>query len=216
MKTASETSRPRGRPPSKKKRQGILDAATRLFTEQGYEGTSVDDIAIAAGVSKQTVYSHFGSKENLFGLAVADKCRSAGVDENAIDMEQPPERMLPLVARSFVGLVKSREALRVYAICTNSTESHPRIAELFYVHGPKRTVDVLSAYLKAQVELGRLAVDDTDAAAWQFFCMLKGEAHMRAQFGLSPAPEQEEDAYIDSCVHVFLTAYAIKGASSAS
>lgn len=208
MKAMPLTGRPRGRPPSKKKRQLILDAATRLFTEQGYEGTSVEDIAIAAGVSKQTVYSHFGSKENLFGLAVADKCRSAGVDENAIDMEKPPELMLPLVAQSFVGLVKSREALRVYAICTNSTESHPRIAELFYVHGPKRTVDVLSAYLQRQVELDRLEVEDTDAAAWQFFCMLKGEAHMRAQFGLSPTSEREEKAYIDSCVRVFLSAYA--------
>jgi AcrR family transcriptional regulator len=207
MNAEIKTTRPRGRPPSKKKRQMILDAATRLFTEQGYEGTSVDDIAQEAGVSKQTVYSHFGSKENLFGLAVADKCRSSGVDEDAIDMEQPPDTMLPRVARSFVELVKSREALRVYAICTNSVESHPRIAELFYVHGPLRTVDVLSAYLRRQVELGRLAIADTDAAAWQFFCMLKGEAHMRAQFGLVPSPEWEEAAYIDSCVRMFLAAY---------
>ena len=54
---------------SEAKRQGILEAATRLFTEQGYDGTSVDDIAAEAGVSKQTVYSHFGNKEKLFGAA---------------------------------------------------------------------------------------------------------------------------------------------------
>ena len=207
MKTSAKPARPRGRPPSKLKRQLILDAATRLFTEQGYEGTSVEDIAVDAGVSKQTVYSHFGSKENLFGLAVADKCRSAGVDEDAIDLHKPPQLMLPLVARSFVDLVKSREALRVYAICTNSTESHPRIAELFYRHGPKRTVDVLSAYLQGQVELGHLDIADTNAAAWQFFCMLKGEAHTRAQFGLEPVSERDEAAYISSCVRVFLAAY---------
>jgi len=208
MKSALKTSRPPGRPPSKKKRQRILDAATRLFTDQGYESTSVDDIAAVAGVSKQTVYSHFGSKENLFGVAVAEKCRSSGVDESAIDMTRAPEDMLPVMARSFVDLVTSREALRVYAICTNSTERHPRIAELFYIHGPKRTADALSTYLQRQVELGRMHIGDTDAAAWQFFCMLKGEAHMRAQFGLAATSEQEQQAYIDSCVSLFLAAYS--------
>ena len=49
---------------------------------------------------------------------------------------------------------------------------------------------------------------DPKAAAWQFFCMLKGEAHMRAQFGLEPLDAAEEDAYIDHCVRMFLRAYA--------
>jgi len=207
MSNAIAQDRPRGRPPSQEKRQRILAAATRLFTEQGYEGTSVDDISADAGVSKQTVYSHFGSKENLFGVAVAEKCKASGVDESVIDMDQAPEQLIPDIARSFVELVKSPEALRIYAICTNSPGSHPRIAELFYLHGPKKTVDVLSAYLRQQVKLGRLQIDDTDAAAWQLFCMLKGEAHMRAQFGLSAPSKQTEEAYIDSCVQLFLRAY---------
>jgi TetR/AcrR family transcriptional repressor of mexJK operon len=214
MKSNAVQNRQRGRPPSQKKHQRILEAATRLFTEHGYEGTSVDDIAAAASVSKQTVYSHFGSKENLFGLAVAEKCKASGVDEDAIDMDLPPEVLIPQVARRFVTLVKSREALRVYAICTNSCESHPRIAELFYLHGPQKTVDVLSVYLQRQVALGRLTINDPDAAAWQFLCMLKGEAHMRAQFGLEALPQEAEDAYIDGCVEMFLRAYGAAPRSS--
>ncbi|MEM1411333.1 MAG: TetR/AcrR family transcriptional regulator [Pseudomonadota bacterium] len=208
MNAATQEMRSRGRPRSEEKRRDILAAATHLFTVAGYEGTSVDDIATAAGVSKQTVYSHFGNKENLFGVAVSEKCRESGVDADVIEMNQPPEVLIPQIARRFVGLVKSPEALRIYAICTNSTESHPRIAELFYLHGPKKTVDALAEYLRQQNEVGRLAIDDPAAAAWQFFCMLKGEAHMRAQFGLEGLPAEEEEAYIDQCVAMFLRAYS--------
>lgn len=203
----------RGRPPSEEKRQRILAAATRLFTEQGYEGTSVDDIAAAAGVSKQTVYSHYGSKERLFGVAVSEKCRESGVDADLIDPDAPPESLMPRIARQFVALVKSPEALRVYAICTNSTDTHPRISELFYRHGPKKTVDALAGYLREQSRTGRLAIDDPEAAAWQFFCMLKGEAHLRAQFGLPPVSDEQEQDYIDRCVAMFLRAYDPAAAS---
>jgi AcrR family transcriptional regulator len=207
-KARSGASRSRGRPRSEAKRQDILEAATRLFTEQGYDGTSVDDIAAAAGVSKQTVYSHFGNKERLFGVAVSEKVRDSGVDPEGIDPTEPPEVLLPRIARQFVGLVKSPESLRVYAICVNSTDSHPRISELFYRHGPLKTVEVLADYLDAQQRAGRLELADPKAAAWQFFCMLKGEAHMRAQFGLEPLGAAEEDTYIDHCVRMFLRAYA--------
>ncbi|MEE4172912.1 MAG: TetR/AcrR family transcriptional regulator [Xanthomonadales bacterium] len=207
-KARAPASKSRGRPRSETKHQSILEAATRLFTELGYDGTSVDDIAAAAGVSKQTVYSHFGSKENLFGLAVAEKVRDSGVDSEGIDADEPPDVLLPRIARQFVDLVKSPEALRVYAICTNSTESHPRISELFYRHGPLKTVEVLADYLQAQHRAGHLELTDPKAAAWQFFCMLKGEAHMRAQFGLAPLDANEENDYIDRCVRMFLRAYS--------
>lgn len=53
------------------KRDAVLDAATGLFAERGYENTEVDAIAAAAGVAKGTIYFHFQTKEKLF-LAVAD------------------------------------------------------------------------------------------------------------------------------------------------
>src|SRR5262249_56151890 len=51
---------------SGRKRRAIMDAATTLFLRQGYPGTSMDQIAARAGVSKQTVYKHFADKERLF------------------------------------------------------------------------------------------------------------------------------------------------------
>src|SRR5215204_5592639 len=48
------------------KREAILTAALRVFSQQGYERASVDEIAAEAGVAKPTIYNHFGTKEQLF------------------------------------------------------------------------------------------------------------------------------------------------------
>ena len=53
-----------------KKRAAILDGAEYIFISMGYELASMDKIADKAGVSKRTVYNHFGSKENLFEVIV--------------------------------------------------------------------------------------------------------------------------------------------------
>ena len=53
------------------KRRAILDAAAEVFAASGYERASIDAIAARAGVSKPTVYSHFGGKEQLFRESIA-------------------------------------------------------------------------------------------------------------------------------------------------
>ena len=198
----------RGRPRSEEKRREIMQAATELFTEKGYVGTSVDDIAALAGVSKQTVYSHYGSKEALFGLAVSTRCKNSGFDQDTIDPAIAPEIMLPQIARSFVGLVLSREAMRVYRVCTGSAETHPELGQLFYKHGPLQTVQVVSQYLAAQNEVGTLHMEDPEQAAWQFLCMLKAEGQMRVQFKMEHLSEAELNTYIENCVAMFLRAYS--------
>ena len=59
--------RPRLAASMARRRQQILDAAVSLFHERGYLGTTVDDVAARAGVTKRTLYHHMGSKENLLG-----------------------------------------------------------------------------------------------------------------------------------------------------
>jgi TetR/AcrR family transcriptional regulator, regulator of autoinduction and epiphytic fitness len=54
------------------KRQAILDGAIQVFTEKGYDVSSMDSIAEVAGVSKRTIYNHFPSKELLFQAIVSD------------------------------------------------------------------------------------------------------------------------------------------------
>src|ERR1700736_1726823 len=52
------------------RRQQLLDIGRRLFAERGFEGTSIEEIAAQAGVSKRVVYEHFGGKEGLYAVVV--------------------------------------------------------------------------------------------------------------------------------------------------
>lgn len=66
--------RPAGRARSRmtgtERREQLLDVGRRLFAERGFEGTSVEEIAARAGVSKPVVYEHFGGKEGLYAVVV--------------------------------------------------------------------------------------------------------------------------------------------------
>jgi AcrR family transcriptional regulator len=52
------------------RREQLLDVGKALFAERGYDGTSVEEIALRAGVSKPVVYEHFGGKEGLYAVVV--------------------------------------------------------------------------------------------------------------------------------------------------
>jgi AcrR family transcriptional regulator len=54
----------------KERRLQLVDVGRRLFAEKGFEGTSVEEIAAKAGVSKPVVYEHFGGKEGLYAVVV--------------------------------------------------------------------------------------------------------------------------------------------------
>ena len=54
----------------KERREQLLDVGRGLFAERGYDGTSVEEIAVRAGVSKPVVYEHFGGKEGLYAVVV--------------------------------------------------------------------------------------------------------------------------------------------------
>lgn len=68
----SEMQKSRKKRDTSQKRKMILEGAVRVFTEKGFEASSMDRIAEVADVSKRTVYNHFQSKESLFQAIVED------------------------------------------------------------------------------------------------------------------------------------------------
>ncbi len=70
----SITPRKRGKTADLAKREGIILAAKKAFFDHGYAGASIEAIAGEAGVSKVTIYNHFGDKRALFTAAVEHEC----------------------------------------------------------------------------------------------------------------------------------------------
>ena len=211
-----ETPRPAGpgRPKDLGKRAAILDAAKRLFVVQGYTGVSMDQIAAEAGVSKLTVYSHFGDKESLFADAVRAHCVQLLPDAlfEAADAAPLREGLLQ-IARAFFAMLSGPEALAGHRImCTPQVVDSP-VPQLFWDAGPQRVVDSLAAVLRHHVDSGELEIRDIDMAASQFLTLAKGELHARMVFGCceggqSEPLQHEVEAQLEAAVDLFLRGYA--------
>ncbi len=165
------------------RRQAILEAARRLFLEQGYAGTAMEAIAAAAGVSKATLYSHFAGKEALFGAIVEERCRAlleplAGMEAGATLADR-----LRRFAVRFVELVTEPEAVALYRLVLAEAPRFPELARTFHACGPERAMARVAEVL-AEAEGQGIAVGDPRAAAELFFGLLVGPWHTRVLLGL--------------------------------
>ena len=199
-----------GRPKDLEKRAAILQAAKRLFVTQGFDGTSMDAIAAAAGVSKLTVYSHYQDKERLFVAAVECVCQEQMPSEIFLaDLKGPIRKQLLTIARAFFALITSEDAIAVHRTIVANAQQSPKLGLLFWEAGPKRTQEAFQAFLRAEVAAGKLDIPDVARAAMQFFCLLKGECHARMEFGCGePFTSREVDEHLNATVDLFLRAYA--------
>ena len=197
-----------GRPKSEEKRAAIQQAASELFLTGGLKGTSMDAVAERAGVSKQTVYSHFDSKEELFRACIKSKIASYGFAESA-----PPEgvdlaQALHHVAQRFLNLLFDEKVVAIYRTVIGESVSYQKIAELFYDTGPRATIDAVSGFIAGQMERGRLHKDDPHYAAVLFLNMVRGQYHMMLLMNLKPDLSSARiEAHIAKAVKQFLFLY---------
>ena len=194
---------------SESKRKQILVAATLLFTEQGYSSTSMDLIAKNAGVSKQTVYSHFGSKDELFAASIKQKCDSYQMTESSLDTASEPAEILFILAKRFLAMLTSKEALAIHKICAYESKSYPQISELFYQEGPERIVNDVAKLMAEFDNKQQLIIPEAKFAALQFLNMVKGECWMRLEFNTKKQiSESEINRYLDSSIAMFIKGYS--------
>ncbi len=199
-----------GRPKDLAKRAAILDAAKQMFTRHGYDGASMDQIAAQAGVSKLTVYSHFGDKESLFAAAVQAHCEQQLPDALFHPSPETPlrERLLD-IGRAFFAMVTTPEAVAGHRILCSPQVANSTLSRAFWEAGPKRIQKVFCHLLERRVAAGQLEIDDLPRAASQFFTLLKGEAHALLVFGCAdPDGKPCVEDHVQASVDLFLRAYA--------
>ncbi len=171
----------------------------------------MEEVAREAGVAKQTVYKHFGSKAALFreiveGIA-GDLLTPVSVPALR---ETDPGPALSALARRFVTLVVDPVSVRLYRLLVAEASRFPELAEPIFHAGPDRLVRELSAFLDRAAAAGRLAVGDSRMAAEQFFGALRGNIQLRAAFSADDLAAEPYLAYADSVVAAFLRAHAVK------
>ncbi|WP_342235129.1 TetR/AcrR family transcriptional regulator [Inquilinus sp. OTU3971] len=194
---------PRGR----KKREAILDAGVKVFMAEGY-AASMDRVAAEAGVAKQTLYSHFGSKEGLFH-ALFDRYKQQTL--RVFDPTGDLATELAAFGEDLLRRIFDPEILGVQRLMIAQAAAFPDLARIFYDAGPGHVRTTLAAFLRSRMEAGALRPDDAAAAAEDLIGLLQGGRRQRYLFGVEPAPEAAElRGMAERAVTVFLRAYTTR------
>jgi AcrR family transcriptional regulator len=199
---------------SARKRRAILAAAATVFLQKGYLGTSMDEVAALASVSKQTVYKHFADKERLFAEIVATTVDEVSdpVHEVVLHLDESGDLEAGLrdLARRQLAMVMQPRLLRLRRLVIGEAARFPELGRTFYERGPERTIDALAAVFEQLAERGALDVDDPRLAAahfnWLVMSIPLNQAMLRGTD--EPASPEELDRYADAGVRAFVRAYA--------
>jgi TetR/AcrR family transcriptional repressor of mexJK operon len=194
----------------------MLAGASELFLERGFQGTSMDAVAKRAGVSKQTVYSHFSSKDALFRTCIQNKVESYGFAETSLPAQEDLYEALLTLTRRFVELLFDPEVVAMHRVVMAESLAYPRIASLFYESGPARTKTAVKAFLKRQVTQGRLRIDDLHYAAVQLLNGAFGEFQLKLMLNLiDEVPAEQLETHLQRVVRDFLVLYGVQDMADA-
>lgn len=211
MTTSIDEGQPENR--SARKRREIMEAAQAAFLERGYERTSMDEVAAAAAVSKQTVYKHFASKERLFthiviGAHSAADARSeplVGLLSESDDLGTDLRRF----ARKHLEVVLQPHLVQMRRIIMAEAARFPDVARTWYERGPLLTQETLAREFARLADRGLLRFDDAEEAAAYFnWLILSIPVNHAMLLPTDPAPGRRAlERYADEGVRIFLAAY---------
>ena len=193
------------------KRRQILDGATAVFLEKGFDAASMGEIARASGVSKGTLYVYFDDKQALFDAIVQEACHIHA--ERVFEFDHAQRDVAAVLAKlgvAFATVMCRPEQMSAIRTVIAIADRMPDLGRQFYETGPARGGQKLAAYLDAQVAAGVLVIDDTAIAAEQFMGAVMATSFRRTLFNCG-APTSEEIEYaVGIAVRTFMAAYGTR------
>jgi TetR/AcrR family transcriptional regulator, mexJK operon transcriptional repressor len=198
---------------SARKHLTILSAGRDLFLSNGYQGTSVDQIAASAEVSKQTVYKHFGDKHELL-LAIVNNALESTVTPfleriSALADTADLERDLTELAADYLRMVLQEPVVQLRRLVIGEANRVPELAQLYYEQAPGRALPAFADCFSALHDRGLLRVPEPAIAAEHFAFLIVGRSIDQALFYGGPAvlASIDIDHHVRAGVRVFLAAY---------
>lgn len=178
-------------------RDRIVSEATRLFAQKGYGSTSVRELAEAVGVTKPTLYYHFGNKESLFLKVVHHHIdRVEDIVRETLSAERPAREQLLLFARAYIADAASNEdALKLLMTVQHPVDRGQPAVDIMSLH--LRKVAVLESVFAQGIGSGEIRADLDPAAGVLAFIGMLNLACMAAVYGGCAQPEAQADVILD-------------------
>ncbi|MEK9953088.1 MAG: TetR/AcrR family transcriptional regulator [Curvibacter sp.] len=187
-------------------RARILEAALDTFCEKGY-GACVDDIARRAGVVKQTLYHHYGSKDSLFREALTGLVNVLLVDLGARSGSLRED--LLRFAESFQNQAMSEQGLALHRMLVAESPRFPELARAVFETWQLAGAE-LARLLREGMERGELRQDDPAFAADMLISLLTGTQRDLRLLGM-PVECLQQSGRMVRIIDCFLRAYAPAG-----
>ncbi|MDA8519261.1 TetR/AcrR family transcriptional regulator [Acidovorax sp. NCPPB 4044] len=197
---------PRGRPTARRAqelRQTIIEVASVLMLQGGYEGTSIDAIAAAAGVTKRTIYSRFASKENL----LREVLTTAALPALRLDPEFPPglgiQEKLERIGMEMNDTLLHPDMQRWLRFAIGGIAQRPELAP--FIHALiEQYLELLARMLGPALASEALRADDFSASVKIFATLISAPAHNLVTFSLPPGSREEQADFIRKAAVLFL------------
>lgn len=201
--------RPPGRPKDLEKRDAILAAAQELFSTVGLAGVGMEAIAAASGVSKVTVYAHFGDKDAILEALVSRE-RDRLFQQIADPTEDSNlEARLIHFGRTLMAILTEPCHLALDRCLSLAAQKNPEIAERFFAAGPERTRAMLADILATAAAAGEIELIDAKRGAEDLIALWFGFRAIERRFkAVPPLSPQEHDGLIRHAVGLFMRAHA--------
>jgi len=182
----------------------VREAALRLFLEHGYDGTSMDAIAAAAGTTKASLYARFPSKDAVFNDVLDWAVMRP--DWPVAESEPPPlddlEGALRAIARSVVRRALDPSMVKLSRIAIAQASRFPAVAQRIHAGGWPR-LQVMTELLERHAAAGAIVAEEPEILAEHFLAMVGGAPARLASFVIVRDPEEQEH-HIDLAVQLFL------------
>ncbi|MGD2119389.1 MAG: TetR/AcrR family transcriptional regulator [Chromatiales bacterium] len=192
------------------KQVAIIEAATRIFLQQGYSNTSMDAIAREAGVSKQTIYNHYGNKQALFSDIITQHCQDVLLTMLETEhARQNTAAALSEFAETLLSIILQPSVLALHRLIIAESARFPELGELYYRVGPERGNRVVAKYLEQQCTSGHLRIDDCYLAAQQFTGSLIGSLRTKALVLNQPVELGDIRSVVDYTVSCFMALHGV-------
>lgn len=192
---------------SQRTRLDILNAAETLFFQQGFEQTSMDQVASLAGASKRTVYNHFENKGVLFQAILVFMFEKVRQEKAVIFNKQHPiAEQLTQIAVQEVALLTSEEFLKIAKVAFMQMLQQPDLAKSL-ANNSMGCMQDLVAFLEAASDAHVLHIDDAEFAAKQFVYQLKSLIFYPLLYGFERQNGDTEEKVISETVKMFLARY---------
>jgi AcrR family transcriptional regulator len=192
---------------SVERREEILEVALSVLAERGYRGASMREIAERAQASKETLYSWFGNKRELFEELVgwqAERVDAVIAPSLERDGDDPCE-VLRSFALELQRLLLGERSVVINRAAISEVTSDPTFAQILATQGRGSVVPKLVGYLEGQRERGQLHFEEAEVAIDALIGLAIGDQQVRRLLGVLPMPGPKQiEARAERAVEQFL------------